>query len=117
MFLAVEKGHISVVRELLLYVQGVDINHRNGYGNTALHESAREGHLEVWKWKWKLELEVEREWELESKWIYYICLYWTGRQSDRRTDRVKEGERDRLTDRKTDWGSEKKWENEREDKK
>ena len=51
MILAVEKGHTSVVRELLEYVPNIDLDHKNGYGNTALHESARGEHLEVWKFK------------------------------------------------------------------
>jgi uncharacterized protein len=45
--LAAEKGHISVIKQLLSSTPEPNLSHKNGYGNTALHEAARGCYFEV----------------------------------------------------------------------
>lgn len=44
LFVAAEKGHLDVVKELLLYTTKEGINLKNRSGLDPLHVAAREGH-------------------------------------------------------------------------
>jgi ankyrin repeat protein len=76
--LACEKGHQDIVKYLIKWGKGLDLDWQNTFGNTALHWTASEGHLRIAE----ILLEAGAKTDLQNRFTMKTPLHWAAEEGN-----------------------------------